>query len=89
MVPDVYAMIVAFQTMEEFAQQRHAHRTNAALTSRGEADERRLASAHRHAPSRFAAFGTPLRTAITWLQGRALVLRGERPVSPAPALGPD
>ena len=29
------------------------------------------------------------RIVTTWLQGRALVPRGERPVSPAPALGPD
>jgi hypothetical protein len=78
MLPDVYAMIVAFQTMEEFAQQRNARRTTASRASRGETDDRRV-----------AGLGSALRIAAAWLQGRALVLRRARPVSAAPALGSD
>lgn len=86
---EAYKLVIAYQTMEELDQQRNACRTNAALTSRGEDHEPRRAFAQRHAPSRFAVLGTAFRTGISWLQGQALVPRGERPVSPAPALGPD
>ena len=86
---EAYKLIIAFQAMEEFAQQSNARRANAALASRGAAEVGRAASAQRREPSRLARLGTVLGNATTWLQGRVLVLRGARRVSPAPALRPD
>ena len=89
MVPDVYAKIVAFQAMEEFAQQRRVRRTNVARATRTEAKVDRAASAQRREPSRLARLGTVFHAATAPLQGLVLVRRGERAVSVSPALGPD
>ena len=89
MLSDVYAKIVAFQAMDEFAQQRRVRRANAARAARAEAEVDRAASAQRREPSGLARLGTVFHASTACLQRWVLVRRGERAVSVSPALGPD
>ena len=64
-----YKLVIAFQAMEELAEQGTARRANAAPTSPQDRSAWHVAGAQRHEPSRLARLGTALRSAISWLQG--------------------
>jgi hypothetical protein len=81
-----YKLVIAFQAMEEFAQQRKARQTNAARASCDAAGVPLLNSAQRHERSRLAWLATSLDRATNWLEGRVLIWRSAQPVRPETAL---
>lgn len=86
---EAYKLIVAFQTMEEFAQQRNDRRATAARASRSKANMGRVASAQPREASWVARLRTARGSATTWLRGWTGGRRGGRLARTAPALARD
>jgi hypothetical protein len=68
---EAYKLIVTFQTMEEFAQQRNAGWPNGAVATHREVNMGRVASAQPREASWVARLRTARGIATTWLRGWA------------------